>query len=348
MEKEIVLNNGVKIPRIGFGTHLLKNGDETINSVKCAIENGFRHIDTATTYWNEASIGEALKQINIDRKELFITTKRNVWLEKQGYNETIKNFNESLKRLGLDYLDLYLIHSPIAWGHNDDWQNVNIDTWRAMETLYKEGKIKAIGVSNFAIEHLEPLLQEADVVPTVNQLELHPQWQQREIVDYCKKHNITLEAWGALGQGKIFDNDNNNFLKEIAQKYNKTEAQVLLRWSIQKDFVPLVKSRTPERIKENINVFDFELDNQDMFNIDAINNRGGNRGIYSGFVPSKLDASNDIYYKKPEKEVYKLFNFIPLIKIKRSYKGSAGGKNICKIYLFNFIKILTITIDKTK
>ena len=346
MEKEIVLNNGVKIPRIGFGTHKMYDEKEIKESLKLAINSGYRLIDTAYCYWNEASIGETLKDMDINRKELFITSKRFPYIKKQGYNETIKNFNESLKNLGLDYLDMYLIHLPIATSHNDDWQNVNIDTWRAMETLYKEGKVRVIGVSNFLIHHLEPLLQEADIIPAINQLELHPQYQQKEVVEYCKNHNIAVEAWGALGQGKIFDNDNNELIKGIAEKYNKTEAQILLRWSIQKGFIPLVKSKTPERIKENIDIFDFEINQYDIKKLDSLNNRGGNSGVFSGIEPDKINSTNDIFYKQPKKEIWKLFNFIPLLKIKRIYKGDAGGKNICKIYLFNFIKILTIKINK--
>lgn len=345
MEKEITLNNGVKIPKIGFGTHRMYSKEEIKESLRAAIDNGYRLIDTAYCYWNETLIGESLKELEIDRKNLFITTKRFPYIKLQGYNETIKNFNESLKNLGLDYLDMYLIHLPIALGHNYDWQNVNIDTWRAMETLYKDGKIRAIGVSNFLVHHLEPLLQEADIIPAVNQIELHPQWQQRETVEYCRKNNISLQAWGALGQGKIFDNNNNELLEEIAKKYNKTKAQILLRWSIQKSFIPLVKSKNPERIKENINIFDFEINENDIIKIDSLNNRGGNSGVFSGQEPDKINLTDEILYKKPKKEDWKLF-FIPFLSIRRFYKGDSGGKNIMKIYLFNFIKILTIKISK--
>ena len=272
------LNNGLKIPSIGFGTFETPNGKKAVDAVRTAIKVGYRLIDTASVYGNEESIGKAIKESGFDRSNFFITSK--LWNTEQGYDTTLKAFNEGLKKLDTDYLDLYLIHWPVA-GHRDDYLKRNLDTWRAFEKLYREGKIKAIGVSNFLVHHLDPLMQECDVKPMVNQLELNPQYQQEEIVDYCKQHEIVLEAWGPLMRGKAF---NNELLKDVAKKYNKTIAQICIRWSLQKGFIPLPKSVHDDRIIENYQVYDFKISQDDMDYIDTLNGKG-----FTGLHPDKVD-----------------------------------------------------------
>ncbi|MEG0295239.1 MAG: aldo/keto reductase [Clostridium sp.] len=259
------LNNGYKIPCIGFGTFEVKDGEETLNSVVEALKVGYRHIDTATRYANEESIGLAIKKSGIKREDIFVTSK--VWNSDQGYENTITAFKKSLKDLDLDYLDLYLIHWPIPATHKEDWEQSTYDTWRAMEKLYKEGKIKSIGVSNFKPHHLKPLIEKATITPMINQIELHPSHNQEDTVSFCKENNILVEAWGPLSRGKIFTVEE---MQEIANKYNKSIAQVTLRWHIQNGILPLPKSVTPSRIKENLEVFDFELSKEDMNRISNI------------------------------------------------------------------------------
>jgi diketogulonate reductase-like aldo/keto reductase len=270
----ITLNNGVKIPKIGFGTFKVENGNDTINSVKKALEIGYRHIDTAAIYGNEEGVGQAIKESGVPREEIFLVSK--VWNSEQGYDTTIKAFEESLKRLQTDYLDMYLIH----WA-----KPKNRETWKALETLYKEGKIKAIGVSNFEIHHLEDLLEVAEIIPVVNQVELHPQFPQEELREYCKKHNIAIEAWGPLMQGKIFEIP---LMKELSIKYNKSIAQIALRWHYQQDIITIPKSIKPERIESNIDIFDFEISEEDM---EKIKNLKGER---IGLAPDMVYDSKDI------------------------------------------------------
>ncbi len=257
--KEYILNNGVKIPSIGFGTWQAQDGEESYNATLAALKCGYKHIDTAAVYGNEESIGKAIKDSGIDRKELFITTK--LWNGVRGYNETIEAFNISMNKLGLDYVDLYLIHWPNPLKYRNNWQEMNKESWRAMEHLVEAGKIKAIGVSNFLVHHLEELFKTAKIKPTVNQIKLFPGLNQQEVVDYCKNKNVLLEAYSPFGTGKIFDSPE---LKVLALKYNKSIAQICVRYSLQKGFLPLPKSVTPSRIVENKEVFDFELSNEDM------------------------------------------------------------------------------------
>ncbi|MDN5303939.1 MAG: methylglyoxal/glyoxal reductase [Fusobacteriaceae bacterium] len=270
----ITLNNGVKIPKIGFGTFKVENGNDTINSVKKALEVGYRHIDTAAIYGNEEGVGIAIKESGVPREEIFLVSK--VWNSEQGYDTTIKAFEESLKRLQTDYLDMYLIH----WA-----KPKNRETWKALETLYKEGKIKAIGVSNFEIHHLEDLLEVAEIIPVVNQVELHPQFPQEELREYCKKHNIAIEAWGPLMQGKIFEIP---LMKELSIKYNKSIAQIALRWHYQQDIITIPKSIKPERIESNIDIFDFAISAEDMEKIKTL------KGERIGLAPDMVYNSKDI------------------------------------------------------
>ncbi|AEP01503.1 aldo/keto reductase [Weizmannia coagulans] len=252
-------NNGVEIPQLGLGVFLVKEENELKNAVKAALETGYRHIDTAMIYGNETYVGEAIRESGVDRKEIFITSK--VWNYDHGYEETKAAFQASLDRLGTDYLDLYLIHWPSP---------KYIETWKAMEELYHEGKIKAIGVSNFQIHHLEDLLAHSEVVPVINQIETHPEFPQNELHEFLKQHNILHEAWGPLGQGK------NNLLEqpvlvELGKKYGKTPAQIVLRWHVERGIVVIPKSVTPSRIKENSEIFDFSLTPEDMEKIASLN-----------------------------------------------------------------------------
>ena len=274
----LTLNNGYKIPCVGFGTWQTPDGEVAIQSVKDAISFGYKHIDTAAIYGNEISIGKAIKESNANRNELFITSK--VWNKERGYQTTLKAFEKSLNDLQLDYLDLYLIHWPAAQNQFKDWDNINLETWRAMTELYKAGKIKAIGVSNFMPHHLKSLI-ETEIKPMVNQIEFHVGFMQEETFKYCKDNNILVEAWSPLGTGKML---NNNILKEIASKYNKSVAQLCIRWCLQNGTLPLPKSVTSARIKENTEVFDFVISDEDMKTINAMEYFGG-----SGLNPDKID-----------------------------------------------------------
>ncbi|MFB6801573.1 aldo/keto reductase [Peribacillus butanolivorans] len=254
----ITLHNGVKMPQVGFGVFKVKNGSETVESVKKAIEVGYRSIDTAAVYENEEGVGQAIRESGISREELFITSK--VWNTEQGYETTLQAFDDSLKRLGLEYLDLYLIHWP--------GKDIYLETWKALEKLYNEGKVKSIGVSNFHVHHLEKLLANSEIKPVVNQIELHPLLTQVEIRDYCEKHDIKVEAWSPLGRGNLIEEPTIN---HIAKKHGKSSAQVLIRWHLQHEIVVIPKSITPSRIEENAQVFDFSLSLNEMNQIDALN-----------------------------------------------------------------------------
>ncbi|WP_416042844.1 glyoxal/methylglyoxal reductase [Bacillus halotolerans] len=258
LKDTVKLHNGVEMPWFGLGVFKVENGSEATESVKAAIKNGYRSIDTAAVYKNEEGVGIGIKESGVAREELFITSK--VWNEDQGYDTTLAAFEKSLERLQLDYLDLYLIH----WPGKDKYK----DTWRALEKLYKDGKIRAIGVSNFQVHHLEELLKDAEIKPMVNQVEFHPRLTQQELRDYCKKQGIQLEAWSPLMQGQLLDNE---VLTQIAEKYNKSVAQVILRWDLQHEVVTIPKSIKEHRIIENADIFDFELSQEDMDKIDALN-----------------------------------------------------------------------------
>ena len=253
------LSNGVNIPCVGFGTWQTPNGEIATNSVLEAIKCGYRHIDTAACYGNEESVGKAIKLSGINREELFVTSK--LWNTDQGYESTLKAFDKSIKNLDLDYLDLYLIHWPVVKGHKEDWEKSICETWKAFEKLYSEGKIRAIGVSNFKPYHLKVIFENCNIKPMVNQIELHPSHNQDETVKFCRDNNILVEAWGPLSTGRIFKVKE---MQDIADKYSKSIAQITLRWHIQNEILPLPKSITPSRIKENSMLFDFELLKEDM------------------------------------------------------------------------------------
>jgi len=273
--KKLILNDGQKLPTVGFGTYK-SEGQEGIEAVSAAISSGYSLIDTAAVYGNEETVGKGIKASGASRKDIFVTTK--LWRENLGYESTKKEFEKSLTRLDLEYIDLYLIHWPANAKNYDNWQKTNADTWKAMEELQAEGKIKSIGVSNFFQEHLEALFETAKVIPAVNQIEFHPGYWQQELVSYCKKQNITLEAWSPLARGKVFENE---VLKEIAKAHNKSVSQVCLRWIIQHEVIAIPKSTNPERIQENIELFDFELTSAEMEKIDHLPKMG-----FSGELPN--------------------------------------------------------------
>lgn len=256
IESKIKLNNGVLIPAIGLGVYQAHAGTETQNAVIHALKAGYRHIDTAKFYRNEKDLPAAIKRSGVPREHVFVTTK--LWNDDHGYDKTIKACKESLKRLEMQYVDLYLIHYPM--------RKLRGDSWRAMETLYEEGKCRAIGVSNYTVRHLEELLKTTKIVPAVNQVEFHPYLYQKELLDFCHTHHVRIEAYSPLTKGKKL---NDPKLLNISGRYNKSAAQILIRWGLQHELIVLPKSTKPERINENADVFNFEISAEDMI---ALNN----------------------------------------------------------------------------
>ena len=254
--RSYTLNNGISIPVLGFGTWKAENGEVAYQAVLEALKAGYRHIDTAAIYQNEESVGRAIRDSGISRQEIFVTTK--LWNTNHSYEEARQAFEKSIEKLGLDYLDLYLIHwpNPKPLRENNEWKTRNAEVWRAMEDLYKEGKIRAIGVSNFLPHHLDALLETARVIPAVNQVRLAPGVYQEAVVAYCKEKGILLEAWGPFGQGELFDKKE---VQEIAAKHGKSVAQIALAWSLAEGFLPLPKSVTASRIQSNLDCFGIEL-----------------------------------------------------------------------------------------
>ncbi|MCM1571119.1 aldo/keto reductase [Latilactobacillus sakei subsp. carnosus] len=259
------LANGVQIPVLGFGTWQTPDGDTAIKSVKAALEAGYRHIDTAQAYQNEASVGTAIQESGVARQDLFLTTK--IWNANHSYDLTMQSFEESLQKLQTDYVDLLLIHWPNPIDFRDNWETANAETWRAMEELYNAGKAKAIGVSNFRAHHLEALKKTAKVQPMVNQIFLAPGELEAETVQYSRDNGMLLEAYSPLGTGKIFDVPE---MKTLAAKYQRSIPQIALRWSLQHGFLPLPKSVHANYIQENTQLFDFELTPEDMQTIDQL------------------------------------------------------------------------------
>lgn len=259
---QILLNDGTTIPQLGLGVWQAKDGAEVKQAVSSAINAGYRLIDTAAVYGNEQGVGEAIRESHVPREELFITTK--LWNGDQGYDATYKAFETSLSKLGLDYIDLYLIHWPVP--EFDKY----VETWKAFEELKASGRVRSIGVCNFTIDHLERLLNESDVVPAVNQIELHPRLQQRELREFCEKNTIRVESWSPIGGsgGDLLDDPT---ITIIADKHKKSAAQIVIRWHVQLGLIVIPKSVHEERIIQNADVFDFELDNDDMAKISALN-----------------------------------------------------------------------------
>lgn len=270
IKSTVKLNNGVEMPWLGLGVFMSKEGTEVENAVKVALQNGYRHIDTAAIYKNERGVGNAIIESGVEREDIFLTSK--VWNTDQGYSTTIAAFEQSLEKLQTDYLDLYLVHWPKGVR--------SVETWKALEELYKKGKIKAIGISNFLIHHLEEFLPNCKVVPAVNQYEFHPELLQPDLLEYCKKRGIQPEAWSPIMKGKVNEVP---LIQELAAKYGKTPVQVTLRWDIQKGVVTIPKSVTPDRIISNADIFDFELSEEDMAKIDGLDKNGR-----IGFHPDKI------------------------------------------------------------
>jgi len=246
------------MPWLGFGVFLVEPGEETEVAVKRALEAGYRSIDTAAIYENEAGVGKAIKESGIPREELFITTK--LWNADQGYDSALKAFDESMKKLQIEVLDLYLIHWPVVGRY--------VESWKALEKLYKDGRVKAIGVSNFLIHHIQDILEISEVVPTVNQVEFHPRNRLVDLHNFCIENQIQLQAWAPLMQGKALDIPE---LVNLGEKYGKSPAQILIRWDLQLQVLTIPKSITPHRIVENCQVFDFEISDEDMALIESLN-----------------------------------------------------------------------------
>lgn len=274
-----ILNNGLEIPEIGFGTWQIPDGKEVKNAVLYALESGYRHIDTAKIYENEKGVGEAIEDSNIPRGDIFLTTK--VWNKDRGYDSTLKAFEKSLELLNTDYLDLYLIHWPANAQQFDNWKELNAETWRAMEDLYDQRKIKSIGVCNFLVHHLEALKETARIDPMVNQIEYHPGYLQQEVVDYCKGNHILVEAWSPIGSGRILENEE---LKSIADHYKVSVAQLSIKFCLQNGILPLPKSVTPKNILSNLEVNNFTISDDDMQRISSMDEAG-----FSGLNPDFVE-----------------------------------------------------------
>lgn len=274
------LENGVKIPCIGYGTWQTPDGDVTRECVKMALESGYRHIDTAFAYGNEVSVGEGIKASGVSREEIFVTTKH--WVTERGYQKTIDTVEASLKNLGLDYLDLYLVHWPCVEKSSPNWKEINAETWRGFEKMYQDGKIRAIGVSNYQEKHLDALCEMVSVKPMVNQLEFHPGYTQIDTVRYCQEKGVLVQAWSPLGSGGVLQDER---LKAIAAKYNKSVAQLCVRFALQWGVLPLPKSTNKDRIAQNAEVFDFVISEADMKDLTEFPELG-----FSTFLPEEAPA----------------------------------------------------------
>ena len=275
-----ILSNGVHVPCVGYGTYLTPDGDIAKNAVREALTVGYRHIDTAFVYGNEKAVGDGIRASGVSRDEIFVTTKH--WITMRGYEKASEAIDISLKNLGLDYLDLYLIHWPCVEKVSPDWKDINASTWRAFEDAYKAGKIRAIGVSNFQKKHYDALAERCDIKPMVNQIELHPGYTQSETVAYSQEMGMLVQAFSPLGCGAVLGDAT---LAAIAEKYNKSVAQVCLRFVLQSGLNVLTKSVTPARIAENAQIFDFELSEEDMAVIASLPELG-----FTGWLPENAPA----------------------------------------------------------
>lgn len=265
-----MLNNNLELPNIAFGTWKFPNDGTTIEIIKNAIKSGYRYIDTAKAYGNEEYIGKGLKASNTDRKDIIIGGK--LWNADRGFDNIVKACKETIKTLDCEYLDVYLVHWPASKAVHNNWIEINNETWRAMEHLYDIGLVKVIGVCNFKINQLEELIKEATIKPMINQIEFHPGFMQKDIVEYCKKENILVEAWSPLGSGKMLKKEE---LKLIANKYEKDIAQICIKWCLQNGVLPIPKTKEPDRMKSNLNVFDFQISNEDMEYLNNLPYLGG-------------------------------------------------------------------------
>ena len=276
--KDFTLNNGSSIPAIGFGTWQIEEGEKAYNAVKTALEKGYTHIDTAAVYGNEKSVGNAIKDSGINREDLFITTK--LWNDMRGYENAKKAFEISMEKLGLEYLDLYLLHWPAnETQFPENWKEINAASWKALEELQKEGKIKAIGVSNFMNVHLEALLETATIIPAVNQIEYHPGYTQPEVVKLCQDNSILVQAWSPLGSGRILQDET---LIEIANNHQVSVGQVCIQFSVQQGILPLPKSENPINIENNLRL-NFTLTDEEILKLTQLKETG-----FSGLNPSEV------------------------------------------------------------
>lgn len=264
LQTTLALYNGVEIPCIGYGTYKMTDSEQTTQAILQAINCGYRHIDSAAFYQNEGNVGQAVRECGLKREELFITSK--LWRDDRGYKNALNAFERTMSALKLDYLDLYLIHWPAPKKENTAWEQENIETWQALIEFYQHGKVRAIGVSNFLQHHLTALLN-MPIKPMVNQIQFHPAWAQLSLLDFCEQNDILVEGWSPLGRGMVLDHPT---LLALAQEYQKTPAQLCVRWCLQHGVLPLPKTVSLSRMQENANVFDFTIDNGDMQKIDEI------------------------------------------------------------------------------
>ncbi len=275
--KQVILNNGTEIPEIGFGTW--QTTESVVNTVKTALDAGYRHIDTADIYGNEAEIGQALEESGIPRSELYITTK--IWNSNRSSLGVKQSVENSLAKLKTNYIDLLLIHWPANEKQFANWREINAETWKAMEEVYRSGVVKTIGVSNFMIPHLEALLESAEVIPAVNQIEFHPGYTQQETVDYCKEEGIVIEAWSPIGSGRLLKDET---LNEMAEKYGVPPAILCIQFCLQCGVVVLPKSENPENIKSNLHFERFKIDEEDLKKLKNLEESG-----FSGLNPENVD-----------------------------------------------------------
>ena len=266
MEKDYYkLNNGIIVPKIGYGTYKSPNDEQTVDSIKYALEVGYRHLDTAAFYGNEQAVGKAVRESGLKRGDIFVTTK--LWNTVRGYKETLDAFDKSLNELGLEYVDMYMIHWPVPFNFRGSWLEADLESYAAMEEMHKKGRVRCLAVSNFLKKHLEPFLSKVEIKPVVNQMEVNPVFYDRETIDYCKQNDILVECWSPLARARHFDLP---IFEELAAKYNVTPARICLNWEIKKGLKPLPKSLHRERIKENFDVFGFELSPEDIDKLDKV------------------------------------------------------------------------------